>query len=100
MRTEISKLIAQVPHQKPTSRRRKVLDSLASRFAQSLSLLTQKEREVLSSFVELLDNKEIARTLGTKDQTVRNQLASIMRKLDLQSREELIAFILIHALCP
>ena len=50
-----------------------------SGFIESLSSLTGKEREVLLSFIELLDNKEIAKRLGTKDQTVRNQLASIMR---------------------
>jgi DNA-binding CsgD family transcriptional regulator len=52
--------------------------------------LSQREQQVLEIFLENPNSDEIASTLGTSVQTVRNQLASIIRKLDLASREELL----------
>jgi DNA-binding CsgD family transcriptional regulator len=40
---------------------------------------------------ELFNDKRVARRLGTKEHTVRNQLASIEHKLGVRSREELAA---------
>jgi DNA-binding CsgD family transcriptional regulator len=54
--------------------------------------LTRREREVLQLYLELLNAKKVARRLGTRAQTVRNQLAAIEHKLGLSSREELVAF--------
>jgi len=57
--------------------------------------LTPREVNVVSLFVKLFNDKTVARTLGTKQQTVRNQIASAMRKLNVHSREELVALIVL-----
>jgi len=77
-------------------------DTVASRVnaaIESLNGLTQREREVLVHFLEHLDDKKVARSLGTSVNTVRNQFASIMDKLSLESRMELIATIVFRSLC-
>jgi DNA-binding CsgD family transcriptional regulator len=66
---------------------------------ESLKGLTQREREVLVHLLEHLDDKKVARCLGTSVSTVRNQIASIMDKLSVESRMELIATIVFHSLC-
>jgi DNA-binding CsgD family transcriptional regulator len=76
-------------------------DTVASRVrlaVDSLSCLTPREREVLVHFLRHLDDKKVARSLGTSVHTVRNQLASIMDKLSLESRMELIATIVFQSL--
>ena len=42
-----------------------------------LSRLTPREQEVLRVYMELLNDKRIARFLGARPQTIRNHLASI-----------------------
>jgi DNA-binding CsgD family transcriptional regulator len=59
-----------------------------------LDKLTAREREVLNLFLKLLNDKRVARQLGTRIQTVKNQLASIEHKLGVSSRGELIALAL------
>jgi DNA-binding NarL/FixJ family response regulator len=54
--------------------------------------LTPAERVVLQLFGEVLSDKAVALSTGKRLQTVRNQLASILRKLQLASREELLFF--------
>jgi len=56
-----------------------------------LALLTGREREVLRLYLESFNAKEVARRLGTRPQTVRNQLASIEQKVGVEGREELVA---------
>ena len=56
---------------------------------ESFALLTDREKEVLKLYLRLLNAKEVARELGTRPQTIRNQLASIERKLGVEGREEL-----------
>jgi DNA-binding CsgD family transcriptional regulator len=63
-----------------------------------LALLTDREREVLRLYVPSMNAKEVAHRLGTKVQTVRNQLASIEHKLGVEGREALIVFALKHGL--
>lgn len=58
------------------------------------SALTEREYEVLMAYVRNPNGKQIARDLGIKVQTVRNQIASIEHKLRLTSREHLIAAVL------
>lgn len=54
-------------------------------------VLTAREQEVVG-FVEAgLSNADIAKCLGSSVNTVRNQVASILRKLELGSRVELAA---------
>jgi len=61
--------------------------------AQSLDtlseLLTDREWEVLWRYIASPNDKRVASSLGTRPQTVRNQLNSISRKLGVQSRVEL-----------
>ncbi|MCI0358692.1 MAG: helix-turn-helix transcriptional regulator [Planctomycetaceae bacterium] len=59
-----------------------------------LSTLTPREREVLDFWLQLLNPKAVAKRLGTRPQTVRNQLAAIQHKLGTRSHEELIAKVL------
>jgi DNA-binding CsgD family transcriptional regulator len=65
-----------------------------SAFDDLLSLLTNREREVALLFMEVANDKSVARELGIALQTVRNQIASIQNKLRINSREELILLLL------
>jgi DNA-binding NarL/FixJ family response regulator len=66
------------------------------RFASAISfdeihrLLTKQEKVVLRGYLECQNDKELARRMGKKLQTIRNQLASIERKLKARSRGEMI----------
>lgn len=53
------------------------------------SVLTGTEREALHGVAKGLSNKQIGRDLNKSEHTVKNQLASVMRKLGLSSRAEL-----------
>jgi len=75
-------------------------DTVASRVnsaIESLSCLSPREREVLTHLLRHLDDKKVARSLGTSVSTVRNQVTSIMDKLSLESRMELIATIVFQS---
>lgn len=50
--------------------------------------ISVRELEVITLVAEGKGNKEIARTMGIREQTVKNHLASIMQKLGLKSRLE------------
>ncbi len=58
--------------------------------------VTLRELEVVAHVAEGLSNKEIARRLGIREQTVKNHLGRIMRKLGLGSRLEIGLFALKH----
>jgi two-component system nitrate/nitrite response regulator NarL len=58
------------------------------------TLLTEREREVVTLVSEGLKNKDIAERLFISETTVRHHLTSIFSKLDVASRFELI--ILLH----
>jgi DNA-binding NarL/FixJ family response regulator len=53
--------------------------------------LTEREREVLAFMAQGLSNDEVAQRLGTSLKTVRNQVSSILSKLQVAGREEAIA---------
>jgi DNA-binding NarL/FixJ family response regulator len=53
--------------------------------------LTSRERDVLPLIAEGLLNKEIARRLGMSEQTVKNHLNNMFRKLDAKTRTQLVA---------
>jgi DNA-binding NarL/FixJ family response regulator len=57
--------------------------------------LSAREREVLVAFVRSLGTKPAAQQLGTRSQTVRNQLASIRAKLQARSPVELVVKVLV-----
>ena len=51
--------------------------------------LTRCERRLIAEILAGRNNKAIARELGVKEQTVRNQLTALFRKLGVSSRLEL-----------
>jgi pimeloyl-ACP methyl ester carboxylesterase len=53
-------------------------------------LLTAREREILAGICRAQSNKDIARSLGISDKTVRNQVTGIFAKLGVASRQEAI----------
>jgi DNA-binding NarL/FixJ family response regulator len=54
-------------------------------------ILSSAEREVLQLVEEGLSNADIAKARGTAVRTVANQVASLLKKLNLGSRFEIIA---------
>lgn len=60
------------------------------------AVLTPREQAVLAYVEAGLSNADIARCLGSSVNTVRNQVASILRKLELSSRVEAAALRLSH----
>lgn len=57
--------------------------------ANSMTLLTRREREVVGLAIDGVKNREIARRLGLSEHTVKNYLFSIFGKLGVSSRLEL-----------
>ena len=57
-------------------------------------LLSRRETEILHQVVEGQSNKEIAGVLGISDQTVKNNITSLLRKLGVHDRTQAV----IHAL--
>ena len=58
-----------------------------------LRKLTPREREVLALIVTGRMNKQIAATLGTKEQTIKQHRSRVMRKLGVTSVAELVLFV-------
>ena len=54
-----------------------------------LPTLTRRERELLAEIRAAHSNKTIAPRFGVSEQTVRNQLTTLFRKLEVSSRLEL-----------
>jgi DNA-binding CsgD family transcriptional regulator len=61
---------------------------------QLLAKLTAREQQVLMCYLQHLNETQAATHLGTKPQTVRNQLVSIRDKFNASSTEQLIAICL------
>jgi DNA-binding CsgD family transcriptional regulator len=57
-----------------------------------LAVLTLSERAVATLCLQGMSSREIARKRAVSERTVANQLATIYRKLGVQSRRELRAF--------
>jgi DNA-binding NarL/FixJ family response regulator len=51
--------------------------------------LTPRERDLVSEILAGRSNKVIAAKFGVKEQTIRNQLTVLFRKLEVSSRLEL-----------
>jgi DNA-binding NarL/FixJ family response regulator len=66
----------------------------AESLAQKFNSLSPRERVVARLFLQELCDKKVARQLGTRPQTVRNQITSIEKKLGVESREELVLCLL------
>lgn len=54
--------------------------------------ITARELEVISLVARGLENKEIARQLGIREQTVKNHVSRVMRKVQVRNRQELAVF--------
>ena len=61
--------------------------------ARTQLVLTRRERELVAAILRGATNREIARTLGVKEQTVKNQLATLYQKAGASSRLELAMMI-------
>lgn len=66
--------------------------------AASISLLTERELEVIDLVCEGLRNKQIAQRLHISESTVRHHLTSIFNKLDLSDRFTLVLYAFRHGL--
>ncbi|MBC7088345.1 MAG: response regulator transcription factor [Tissierellales bacterium] len=66
--------------------------SLNTEGIKSIEKLTKREYEIFSLLSKGLSNYEIANTLCISEKTVRNNLTSIYRKLNLKGRSEAILF--------
>ena len=58
------------------------------------SPLTPRENEILDCVAQGNSNKEIARTLNISDQTVKNHITSILRKLAVNDRTQAVIYAL------
>ena len=56
--------------------------------------LTTREQQIVRLVVQGHSNKQVARMLGIAPQTVKNHLYSIMKKLKVESRTELVMLVL------
>lgn len=50
------------------------------------SLLTKREKEIFHLLTVNLSTKEIAKTLGISEKTVRNHISNVIQKLEVDSR--------------
>lgn len=64
----------------------------AAGFARRLAVLTERERDVLELIAQGHDNAHIARALALSEKTVRNYVTSILDKLQLAHRPQVIVF--------
>jgi two-component system, NarL family, response regulator DevR len=60
--------------------------------ASKLSVLSEREREVLGLLAEGMTNREIAERLFISEKTVRNHVSGVLRKLDFRHRTEAALF--------
>lgn len=58
--------------------------------------LSNREIEVLDCIAQGNSNKEIARVLGISDQTVKNHITSILRKLAVNDRTQAVVYAIRH----
>jgi DNA-binding NarL/FixJ family response regulator len=52
--------------------------------------LSRREQQIVEALLTGCTNKEIARRLGVSDQTIKNQLTTLYRKLGMGGRLELV----------
>jgi DNA-binding NarL/FixJ family response regulator len=56
--------------------------------------LTPREREIVDAMLEAASNKVIAARLGISEQSVKNRLTALYRKLGVASRLELVLMLM------
>src|SRR5690606_13869142 len=64
--------------------------------SEDLTPLSPREVEILGLVAQGLSNKEIAGMLGISDQTVKNNITSILRKLNVNDRTQAVIYALRH----
>jgi DNA-binding CsgD family transcriptional regulator len=52
--------------------------------------LSRRQKQIVEALLSGCTNKEIAQRLGVSDQTIKNQLTTLYRKLGLSGRLELV----------
>jgi len=60
-----------------------------------LAKLTPREKEVLNCLTEGMSTKSIAATLGSRFNTVQNQRASVLKKMQAESTADLVRMVMI-----
>lgn len=94
----------EAPISRPLAAR--ILDEFArqargeGQLAQLSPILTPREREVLCLIAEGMSNKEIATTLCITENTVKNHLRNIMKKLHLKNRVQIAVYAVKEGLVP
>lgn len=71
---------------------RRILAEFAAPASAPKSSLTEREREVLRLVAAAMTNRQVAEALYVSEQTVKNHLKSIMKKLRLKNRVELALY--------
>ena len=69
-----------------------VLDDYRKHVTNPIDLLSSREREVLQMLAEGKTNKEIAVQLDISNQTVKNHVSSILRKLAVNDRTQAVVY--------
>jgi DNA-binding NarL/FixJ family response regulator len=62
--------------------------------------ISARELEIITLVARGLENKEIAQHLGIREQTVKNHLGRVMRKVGVRNRQELALFAVRQHLVP
>lgn len=92
----IRKVSADVAYFSPEVKARIVVDSRGARFARQarsrVSILTEREMEVLRYLARGMAKKEIAHTMHISVNTVNRHTTSLMSKLDIHDRVELARY--------
>lgn len=73
---------------------------LASEMEAQVKILSHREIEILGYVADGNPNKEIACILKISEQTVRNHIASILRKLNAKNRTHAVVLALRHGWIP
>ncbi|MGH3086897.1 MAG: response regulator transcription factor, partial [Rubrobacteraceae bacterium] len=68
---------------------RRILSEMAAQSAPPDLDLTEREREVVRLVAAAMTNKQVASALYISEQTVKNHIKSILKKLHLKNRVEL-----------
>ena len=61
--------------------------------------LTRREAQIIGALIDGQTNKDIARTFGISECTVKNHLTNVYDKLGVYNRVELVLFAMNHGLC-